>query len=90
MPEQPMEISRAYSTSFDQRSGKDGGYKTRLGEDYAQESHDESARSARIEAMIMREVAFWQQSQTYDEFWTPRTRQHCRVSYINRQINLFA
>ncbi|KAE8843256.1 hypothetical protein HRS9139_02553 [Pyrenophora teres f. teres] len=79
MPEQHLDSSRAYSPYLYQLSDKGGGYKTRLGEDHAQNSDDDSAGSTRTEAMIMREVAFWQQSQACDEFWTPRTRQHRRA-----------
>lgn len=86
MPEQPFEIPGARSPYLYQLSGK--GYTTRLEEDHAQLPHDESSKSARTEALIMREVAFWQQSQTCDDFWTPRAPQHRQVGYTDWQINL--
>ncbi|EDU44524.1 conserved hypothetical protein [Pyrenophora tritici-repentis Pt-1C-BFP] len=90
MPEQDLDSSSAYSPYLYHLSGKDVEYETRLGGDHAQNSHEDSAKFTRTEAIIMREVAFWQQSQTCDEFWTPRTRQHRRAlptaSQLLRQL----
>jgi len=77
IPEQPLDIT---DTSLHWLFGKDGGYVTRLNDDYAQDTPNDNIPSAKSEARITREIGDWMQSQECDEFWAPRARQPRRVS----------
>ncbi|KAI4705705.1 hypothetical protein J4E81_000589 [Alternaria sp. BMP 2799] len=72
IPEQSLDIT---DTSLHWLFGKDGGYVTRLNDDYAQDTPNDSIPSAKSEARITREIGDWMQSQECDEFWAPRAQQ---------------
>lgn len=86
IPEQPVDTSDTQSLSLHWLFGKNGGYVTRLKEDYRQDTPNELFTSAKAEARIIREIADWLQSQECDEFWTPRARQPRRVSYLCNRL----
>jgi hypothetical protein len=90
VPEQVLNIGDTNSLSFHWLFGKDGGYVTRLKEDYAQGSSSDNISSAKAEARIMREIADWLESQRCDEFWTPRARQPPGVSQSRKQPSFCA
>lgn len=85
IPEQPVDTPDTHTLSLHWLFGKNGGYVTRLKEDYRQDTPNELFTSAKAEARIIREIADWLQSQECDEFWTPRARQPRRVSYSCNQ-----
>ncbi|KAG9193835.1 hypothetical protein G6011_03870 [Alternaria panax] len=76
IPEKLVDIP---NTSSHWLFSKDGGYVTRLKEDYPEDTPNDLFTSAKVEARIMREIADWLQSQECDEFWTPRARQPRRA-----------
>jgi len=86
IPEHLLHAPNTHSRSLHWLFGKDGGYVTRLKEDYAQATPSDDFHSVKAEARIMREIADWLQSQECDEFWTPRARQPRRVGYSGKQL----
>jgi hypothetical protein len=82
VPEQSLDTSEVPSPCLHWLFSKDGGYITRLkeAEDDAFTVQGDNMPSAKVEAIVMREVADYLQSQGCDEFWTPRTRIPGRVS----------
>jgi hypothetical protein len=83
IPKQLLDIPDTHSRSLHWLFSQDGGYVTRLKEDYPQDTPHDLFTSAEAEARIMREIADWLQSQECDEFWTPRARQPRRVSCLS-------
>jgi hypothetical protein len=88
VPEQSLDTSEVPSPCSHWLFSKDGGYVTRLKEDDPFNVQGDDRPSAKVEAIVMREVADYLQSQECDEFWTPRTRIPRRVSCIYQRYAL--